>query len=393
MTVGRIWKDEPFRYKDPHSGRLVTQLTNYKGHSNHLYFTDPSFIEDNRSFIFTSDRENRSNLFRYDLSDHTITQLTDLQGSKRPGGCFSKANMAHYFADDTLLYELDLRTNALRTLYAAPDGFLMDGRFAPTADGRYVCGLLIERAAFAGEPSIGYSYSRFVEFFEKQPLSRIVRVEVATGEATVVHEERRYMSHINPSPTQPHLMTFCHEGPWPRVAHRIWGLNLKTGEIWKIRPQDSGEAVGHEYWLSDGIHLGYHGFPRTGSRHGRGFFGAIRWDNEDKVEYNFPFYSWHFQSNDLDLVVGDGTQASVPDATPYIMLFKREGETFVGPRLLAMHRSTFNDQHAHPHPRFSPDGKHVLYTSDLTGYANMYWVEVGDFYDLPEVSAASQPTE
>jgi oligogalacturonide lyase len=390
MTVGRIWKDETFRYQDPHSGREIVQLTDYLGHSNHLYFTDPCWIDD-KSFIFTSDRENTSNLFRYDLDEHAITQLTDLQTSKRPGGCFSQANMAHYFADDPLLFELDLRTLELRSLYEAPEGFALGGRFAPTADGKYVCGLLVERAAFAGEPTVRYSYSRFVEFFEKQPLTRLVRVEVISGNAEILHEERRYLSHVNPSPTQPHLLTFCHEGPWPRVDHRIWGLNLRTGEVWKIRPQDNDEAVGHEYWFADGVHIGYHGFPRRGPR--RGFFGAIRWDNVDKIEFDFPFHSWHFHSNDLDLIVGDGTQLSVPDATPFIMLYKREKDTFVGPRNLAMHRSTFNDQHAHPHPRFAPDGKHVLYTSDLTGYANMYWVEVGDFYDLPEVSAASRPTE
>jgi hypothetical protein len=177
MTVGRIWKDETFRYQDPHSGREIVRLTNYLGHSNHLYFTDPCWIEDNKSFMFTSDRENRSNLFRYDLDDHTITQLTDLQTSTRPGGCFSQANMAHYFPDDTVLYELDIHTLELRTLYEAPDDFLLRGRFSPTAEGKYVCGLLMERAAFAGEPMISYSYSRFVEFFEKRPSSRIVGVE------------------------------------------------------------------------------------------------------------------------------------------------------------------------------------------------------------------------
>lgn len=392
MSVGRIWNDQPFRYQDPHSGREVTRLTNYRGHSNHLYFTDPSWITDS-SFIFTSDRENRSNLFRYDLDSHTITQLTDLESPERPGGCFSPANKAHYFTLDEVLFELDIETLELRPLYRAPDDFVLGSRFAPTADGRYVCGLLTERAAYESEPAISYSYSRFVEFFEKQPLSRIIRVEVQSGKVDTLHEERRYMSHINPSPTQPQLLTFCHEGPWPRVDHRIWGLNLESGKIWKIRPQDNDEAVGHEYWFADGIHLGYHGFPRKGSRHGRGFFGAIRWDNQEKTEFAFPFHSWHFQSNDMDLVVGDGTQPSVPNATPFIKLFKREGDSYVGPRILAMHRSTFNDQHAHPHPRFSPDGTHVLYTSDLSGYSNMYWVEVGDFGELPEVTVPGAPTE
>ena len=37
--------------------------------------------------MFTSDRENQSNLFRYDLDTGLITQMTDLKGKGRPGGC------------------------------------------------------------------------------------------------------------------------------------------------------------------------------------------------------------------------------------------------------------------------------------------------------------------
>ena len=36
-------------------------------------------------------------------------------------------------------------------------------------------------------------------------------------------------------------------------------------------------------------------------------------------------------------------------------------------------------------PHFLPDGKAVLYTSDLTGYSNMYLVEIGEFDDLPDL--------
>ena len=73
-------------------------------------------------------------------------------------------------------------------------------------------------------------------------------------------------------------------------------------------------------------------------------------------------------------------------ARPYIQLFKWDGEQYVGPKILSFHRSTFNDQHAHCHPRFTPDGQAILYTSDLTAYSNIYLVEVGDFDDLPNLT-------
>ena len=65
------------------------------------------------------------------------------------------------------------------------------------------------------------------------------------------------------------------------------------------------------------------------------------------------------------------------------------GPDGIGPKVLAYHRSTFNDQHAHCHPRFTPDGHHVLYTSDATSYSNIYLVEVGDFDDLPDLESVA----
>ncbi|MGC9469832.1 MAG: hypothetical protein ACP5HS_14650 [Anaerolineae bacterium] len=52
---------------------------------------------------------------------------------------------------------------------------------------------------------------------------------------------------------------------------------------------------------------------------------------------------------------------------------------------LAYHRSTFNDQPTHPHPRVTPDGKAIITNSDLTSYANIYKAEIGDFETLPEI--------
>ena len=95
------------------------------------------------------------------------------------------------------------------------------------------------------------------------PLSQVLSISVDTGQADVVWEERSWVGHINTSPTQPHLLTFCHEGPWNLVDCRIWGLDMNTGQAWKIRPTVPDESVGHEYWFKDGIHIGYHGPERA----------------------------------------------------------------------------------------------------------------------------------
>jgi oligogalacturonide lyase len=390
MAKGQITFDTQFRYKDPYSGRDVVQLTQYLGNSNHLYFTDPVWIVPNKEMVFTSDRENQSNLFRMNLDSGMVTQLTDLVGGGRPDGCYSAVNQCHYFWWKDELIELDINSLEERVLYHLPQGFHAGGRSNPTADGRYVCTRIMEQPQQT-EASISYSYSRFREFFLAKPFTQIIRIEVATGLDEVVHEDRCYIGHINTSPVLPDILTFCHEGPWREVDQRIWGLNIHTGEVWRIRSQNMDApddvAIGHEYWFADGKRIGYHGRPRNGA--GEHIFGYRYWDNAGAVEVRFPFSSTHFHSLDETLIVGDGTAAFVftsdSQARPYIQLFKWDGERYVGPRLLAYHRSTFNNQHAHPHPRFTPDGLAVIYNSDLTSYSNIYKVEIGDFELLPEL--------
>ncbi len=394
MSKGRVYDDEIFTYEDPYSGRTIKRLTNYLGHSNHFYFTDPCWFNGGRSMLFNSDREGKRNLFRYDLDTDTVTQVTDLQGhDATPRGCVSIVNNACYFWWQRQVIELKLDTLEERVIAEAPQGMAIGGRANPTANGQYLMTKFAEPLP-KRKATISFAYADFRASFFAKPLSQIARIEIETGKVEIIHESNNHMGHINTSQTLPKVMTFCHEGPWHLVEQRIWGLNVETGEVWKVRPQDDGKnfAIGHEYWFADGERVGYHGRSRiedkaTDRALGDHVFGSIKWDNSDQVEVRFPFHSSHFQSMDESIIVGDGTPAQAGNrwqgSQPFIQLFEWDGERYVGPRILAYHRSTFNNQHAHPHPRFTPDGKYVLYSSDLTDYSNMYLAEVGNLGDLP----------
>jgi oligogalacturonide lyase len=169
------------------------------------------------------------------------------------------------------------------------------------------------------------------------------------------------------------LLTFCHEGPWHRVDNRIWGLDLNTGRAWPIRPRQANERVGHEYWHADGLHLSYHGDWLDG----RKFFGRVRYDDSDGVEYDFPHVTGHIHSNDFNLIVGDGGKV--------VRLWRWNGTGFDGPRALCQHRSSMHIQQTHVHPRFSPDGRYIVFSSDVSGYGNVYRVELAEFESLPPV--------
>ena len=375
IGTGSRWESELNVYQDPVSGATVHQLTNYKGHSNHFYFTYPCWYDKGRKIVFYSDRENRTNLFGVDLESGDITQLTDLDPAKDRIGGLSKNPVREeiYFYHGDTLMALDLASLDARLLYTRPEGYV-GGSANATADGKYLCAGYREDLSDKILMDLGHGYVGFDECWEAHPHSMIVKIPVDGGPSEVVYEENYWLGHFNASPKLPNIVTFCHEGPWHKVENRIWGLDLDTGKTWQIRPNAPDEAIGHEYWMQDGEHVGYHG--RTPESP---VYGSIRYDNADQVEVPFEGHCWHFHSYMLDLVVGDGDSDN-----PYLLLWRFRDGQFEGPKVLAWHRGSFHIQRVHLHPCFNTEGTQIVYTADPQGYGQVFVVDVPDFNSMPD---------
>jgi oligogalacturonide lyase len=284
-----------------------------------------------------------------------------------------------YVWKDNVLLAIDLHSGATRALTEVDPKFKTTINNV-TADGKYVCSGTTERLAGVDDHWLNRGYIGFRELYEAHPLSQVIRVPVEGGEAEVLHEENEWIGHINTSPTQPHLLTFCHEGPWQLVRQRMWLLDMNGNKVTAVRPQTPDEQVGHEYWLTDGETIGYHGHVGA-ERH---FYGFIRYDNTNHVEADFGYGSHHFHSNTPNLIVGDGPQRG--RAGRYIQLWQFDGKTFSEPRVLCEHRCSAHIQILHVHPRLSPDGKQVLFTSDMDGYGQVYLADLPAFESLPKLT-------
>lgn len=387
---GEVFPAEARTFTDPVTGVVVRQLTNYKGHSHHLYFTNPGWYDAGRRLLFASDRANRTNLFSLDLASYEITQLTDLDPLPPPievqfiDACVNPRRAEAYFWYGRALVALDLHTQELTRLWERPAGFT-HSMLNCTSDGRYICVCVYEDLSARFAVDLLRGYVGFEETWAARPLSRIMRVATdGGGAAEIVWEERSWIGHVNTSPTQPHLLTFCHEGPWDKVDQRVWGLDMQRGQAWKIRPRAAGETFGHEYWFADGVRVGYHGRWPDGSE----FFGHIRYDNAERVEVAAPAeqsergaagHISHFHSNDHTLIVGDAGRD--------VKLWRWNGAGYDGPFVLCRHDSSMHIQQLHVHPRFTSDSAGVIFVSDRTGYGNLYLAEVAECARLPLVSS------
>lgn len=98
---------------------------------------------------------------------------------------------------------------------------------------------------------------------------------------------------------------------------------------------------------------------------------AASWDGQYMVgDTNFPdrgLQLFHAQSE----AGADGTAA----VTLCLPRSSSRGDHWAGPYPYdGSFRPAYAPQHTHPHPTFSPDNARVVYTSDVTGYSQVYEV-------------------
>jgi len=370
----------------------VTRWTHHRGHSHHPYFTNPGWFDAGRRLLIASDRGEHRWITGLDLETGEMTPLLPAEDDiEALEVCVNPTRDEGYVLHRGVLEALDLHTGRRRPIWRMPDRFV-HSMLNATADGRHVCVGIYEDLSDRFPIDLTHQYVGFEQTFEAKPLSRVVRVEVdgpADQPGDVRWEEHHWIGHVNTSPTDPNLLSFCHEGPWHRVGQRIWVLDLDAGRAWPVRQQDPDDAVGHEYWFADGKRIGYHGHNPDGK-----LYGWVNADDAGRVEARFPTDSHHFHSLDDTLIVGDGPASHYKGPgrrhggmCPYVLMWRWNGSAFEGPKVLCEHYSSRYQQIAHVHPRFSPDGKTILFASDRSGYVSVYTAPVRAWDDMPDLAS------
>jgi hypothetical protein len=214
--VGRRLAAELTVRKDPVSGATIRQLTDYRAHSNHAYFTYSAWYDGGRKLVILSDRDNRTNLYGVDLESGVLTQLTDWDprkvGSSRHSFVTNPVRDEVIYAYDDSIQALDLKTLSTRVIVQKQKGFNTNMPHV-TADGKYVITGFNEDLSDRMRLDLANGYVGMGEYWAAKPRSTIWRIPLAGGEPELVYEEKLWLTHFNASPKHAHLMTFCNEGP------------------------------------------------------------------------------------------------------------------------------------------------------------------------------------
>lgn len=358
------------------SGVPVQRLTRACGHSHVLYFNRSGWTRDRRYLIHASERGGSNDLWACDLADFRLLRLTALgpDGGSTGGHNLTVLNPA---ADEVAFWRnraltvQELGTGKTREIFRAESDV---HELAWTADGEWIVTCVSRGRLKSG----GVSTEERLLWLKSPPLSQVIAVHARSGVQRVLHEEPWLISHVCASPTRPDLLIFCHEGPWLEVKQRIWGLRLSGGVPWPVVPRDPEWGVGHEFWLPDGVTVGYHARHAADPwRHAAGFgdtdSGAV-WQRELLVPTH------HAIAVNRDFVVIDGTRST----GEYLMLVPRDGDRWGQPRVICSHGSSRHSQRSHVHARLSDDGRQVVFNSDWRSYADVHLVDLpARMEDLP----------
>jgi oligogalacturonide lyase len=232
---------------------------------------------------------------------------------------------------------------------------------------------------------------RMLERWASRVPAELFTLDIKTGQRTVLYTTEDWIGHAQFSPTDPKLIRFCMEGPWHRVD-RIKLIQADGSGLRSVHTRTMNmEIWGHEFFSQDGKWLWYDlQTPR-----GQVFWvaglelatGKRVWkrveQNDWGVHFNIAQDNRTFASDggDFDMV------AHAPDGKWISLL---QAETIVDAELdsyndklvtIEQFRSTrLVDMSAHdyrlePNLRFTPDGKWLVFASNMHGANHVYAVE------------------
>ncbi|HET7806596.1 MAG TPA: oligogalacturonate lyase family protein [Pseudolabrys sp.] len=356
---GRTYRSESSTAIDPATGRKVRQVTAHPSIHHHPFFFVPAYDRDGRRLIFVSCRTGAPQIFFEDRAAGDLVQVTDRPDLADWSIYPSPDGHWVYFTAGTGAWKVSLDDfsetqladfGAVEMREKGMVGAAM-GTTALSADGRW----------WAIPVRVG-------------KISRFFLIDTRTGASRVILE-RDTIGHPQFCPDDDSLILYA--GP---LTDRVWTVRRDGSGNRRVYQRESPtQWVTHEVWLPGKRAIAFVDWPR-GLRLIDPQSGEATWLNR------FP--AWHAAPD----VTGKRfvCDTNFPDRGLHVIPLD-EG----APELLCASEATsegkhwggpfpYKDgpvavearQHTHPHPRFSPDSARVVFTSDRSGHAQIYEVEL-----------------
>jgi oligogalacturonide lyase len=327
----------------------------------------------------------REGLAVFDFKTRRINLL--VQGPTRDAVVGSKSRQVFYMKDDTV-YATNIDSGATRAIVKKAE--LRSGSgLAVNADETLLAGSYVEGRSESGDdqhreaakpegqdnpPGKGAMMER--RLAARIPMA-LYTINIKSGEVKTFNHSTDWLNHVQFSPSDPDLIMFCHEGPWHKVD-RIWTIRTDGTGLRKIHTRKMEmEIAGHEFFNPDGKIIWYDLQTPKGKEF---WLAGVVLASGEAIRYRVQRSEWsvHFNvSPDGKLFAGDGggpNSVAAPDNGQWIYLFTPEGGALKAEKLVNLAK---HDYRLEPNVTFTPDGKWIIFRSNIFGPTQIYAVEVG----------------
>ena len=358
MAKGTVYTSESRTFYDRRTGTQIRQVTTASAPHHHPFFIIPAYDDAMRRLIFVSSRTGTPQIFAEERMPGELRQLTDRTDISEWSVHPSHNGEAVFFTAGTRGWRLDLETLEERELVNVAATAMKDEGMV---------------AAAMGTTALSHDDKWWAIRFNIGKESALAIIDTDTGESDIILR-RDSIGHLQFCPDDANLLYYA--GP---LTDRLWVIHRdgRGNRRLYARNVKKNEWITHETWIPGTRELAFVDWPR-----------GVRCINVDTGTQRqvATFNAWHAISNSAGTCMVADT--NFPDIG--IQIFDpRNGvgkpKTLCYPEASSIgeHWSTsfpytdgpiqvYAPQHTHPHPSFSPDGKHIVFTSDRTGYAQIY---------------------
>lgn len=408
------------QWTDALTGHEIVQITDQPGGAASLYFHQNSYTPQGDKMVISTP-EGISVVTLADWSTRPLVKGTDLQllfTGRKTRSVYYASRRRDDGAGATTIFAADIDSGTVRKVATVAKGSigsinadetLLLGQWAASDRPLQPDGTAKEpeikqqfgQANYAANGPDGKPLSfaeakevRLNERLEAKIPMEIFTIDIRTGERKVVVASTDWLNHVQFSPTDPGLILYCHEGPWHKVD-RIWTIRTDgTGQQIIHKRAMNMEIAGHEFFSPDGKWIWYDlQTPRGEVFWLAGYELATGRRQYYHVDRNM--WSVHYnQAPDLQRFSGDGGDSEMVAHAPdgkYLYLFTPRAisdvagihadnaadliapGTLEAEKIVDMRR---HDYRLEPNITFTPDGKWMIFRSNMDGSNQIYAARV-----------------
>lgn len=358
MAIGDRYPAEAVWQRDPRSGLRIRQVTSAPHQHHHPFFFVPAYDRQQRWLFFVSHRTGKPQIFAEDRETGELIQLSDRPDLSEWSLIPSPDGRRVYYTAGAGAFCVDLDTMS-ETQLADFGGAEMRER-----------GMV---GAAMGTTALSSSGRWWAVPVKAGKTTKFVMIDTDARSSEVILE-RDTIGHPQFCPDDDDLILYA--GP---LTDRVW-VTDRSGRANRrlYQRSDPQQWITHESWLPNARAVIFVDWPRG--------MGRIDVDNGEVAPLT-TFPAWHAAADDAGRRIVCDT--NFPDIGLHLIDVAAEQEHQT--RFLCWsHASSrgdhwagpfpYNDgpvsvyapQHTHPHPRFSPDGRRIVFTSDRSGQAQVY---------------------